>query len=160
MLEIHERLIVTNDQSCTNGNSNLAVVHACKSPCHQHAVGYRGNLANTHPNYLVLEKENDLFLNIIDPPVPLFMPPLFTAFLEFSNKHWGQGKKLLIHCNQGESRAPSLALLFLAKGVSVIPDTSYEAARIDFEKLYPKFNPGKGIETYFSKNWALLGSNF
>ena len=35
-------------------------------------------------------------------------------FLEFSNKHWRQGKKLLIHCNQGESRAPSLALLFVA----------------------------------------------
>ena len=114
MLEIHERVIGTNDQSCTNGNSNLAVVHACKSPCHQHSVGYRGKLANTHPNYLGLEKENDLFLNIIDPAVPLFMPPLFTAFLEFSNKHWRQGKKLLIHCNQGESRAPSLALLFVA----------------------------------------------
>ena len=63
---------------------------------------------------MVLEKENDLFLNIIDPAVPLFMPPLFTAFLEFSNKHWRQGKKLLIHCNQGEPRAPSLALLFVA----------------------------------------------
>jgi hypothetical protein len=90
--EIYERVIVTNDLSCTNGNENLAVVHACKSPCHQDAVGSRRKLSNTHPNYLVLEKENDLFLNIIDPPVPLFMPPLFTAFLEFANKHWGMEK--------------------------------------------------------------------
>lgn len=160
MQEIYERVIVTNNLSCTNGNENIAVVHACKSPCHQSAVGYQGKLPNTHPNYLVLEKENDLFLNIIDSPLPLFMPPLFTAFLEFSNKHWGQGKKLLNHCNQGESRAPSLAMLFLAKGVSVIPDTSYEAARSEFEKLYPRYNPGKGIQTYFSKNWELLGSDF
>lgn len=160
MKEIYERIIVANDQSCTKGNANLAVVHACKIPCHQNEVGYRGNLINTHLNYLVLEKENDLFLNIIDPTAPLFMPPLFVAFLGFANKHWGQGKKLLIHCNQGESRAPSLAMLFLAKGISVISDSSYETARVEFEKLYPRYNPGKGIETYFSKNWATLGTDY
>ena len=160
MQEIHERVIVTNDLSCIRGSDEVAVVHACKSPCHQVAVGYRGKLPSTHPNYLVLEQEYDLFLNIIDPPVPLFMPPLFTEFLAFANKHWSQGRKLLIHCNQGESRAPSLAMLFLAKGVFAIPDTSYEVARSEFEKLYPRYNPGKGIETYFSKNWTQLGSNF
>lgn len=160
MQEIYERVIVTNDLSCTRGNDEVAVIHACKSPCHQGAVGYRGKLPSTHPNYLVLEQEYNLFLNIIDPPVPLFMPPLFTEFLAFANKHWSQGRKLLIHCNQGESRAPSLAMLFLAKGVFAIPDTSYEVARSEFEKLYPRYNPGKGIETYFSKNWTQLGSNF
>jgi len=158
--EIHERIIVANDLSCIKGNETVAVVHACKSPCHQNAVGYRGNLANTHQNYLVLEQEHDLYLNIIDPPVPLFKPQLFSAFLEFSNKHWRQGRKLLIHCNQGESRAPSLAMLFLAKGISVIPSSSYAEARSAFERLYPRYNPGKGIETYFSRNWAELGSNF
>ena len=90
----------------------------------------------------------------------MFKPPLFTEFLAFANKHWSQGRKLLIHCNQGESRAPSLAMLFLAKGVFSIPDTSYEVARLEFEKLYPRYNPGKGIETYFSKNWSQLGSSF
>lgn len=160
MQEIYERLIVANDLSCCLGNEGLAVVHACKSPCHQKALGYTGNLSSAHPNYLALERENDLFLNIIDPPAPLFMPPLFVSFLGFANKHWRQNKKILIHCNQGESRAPSLAMLFLAKGVAVLPDSSYAAARAEFEKLYPRYNPGRGIETYFSKNWAVLGTNF
>jgi predicted protein tyrosine phosphatase len=88
------------------------------------------------------------------------MPPLFTSFMVFSNKHWNEGRKLLIHCNQGESRAPSLAMLFMAKGLSAINNVSYESARSEFEKLYPRYNPGKGIETYFSRNWALLGSDF
>lgn len=157
MQEVHERVIVTNDRSCISGSDSVAVVHACKSPCHQLAVGYRGNLPSSHPNYLVLEQENDLFLNIIDPVGPLFMPPLFSAFLEFASKHWGQGKKLLIHCNQGESRAPSLAMLFLAKKLSVIPDSSYEAARLEFERIYSTYKPGRGIEIYFSKNWVKLG---
>lgn len=160
MQEVYERVFVTNELSCTHGDGELAVVHACKSPCHQNAVGYTGNLSNQHPNYLVLEKENDLFLNIIDPAEPLFMPPLFSHFIEFSNKHWSQGKKIIIHCNQGESRAPSLALLFLAKVVSVIPNDSYGAAREEFEKLYPRYNPGQGIQKYFAKNWSVLGSDF
>ena len=91
--------------SCRSGDNEWAIVHACKSPCHQNAVGYSGSLKNTHPNYLVLEKETDLFLNMIDPPIPLFMLPLFTSFLRFADNNWRAGKKLLIHCNQGESRA-------------------------------------------------------
>lgn len=158
--EVYERVIITNNLSCTYGNSELAVVHACKSPCHQNAVGYIGKLPSEHPNYLVLERENDLFLNIIDPHAPLFMPPLFSRFLEFSNKHWSNGQKLLIHCNQGESRAPSLAMLFLAKGVFAISNESFEVAREEFERIYPSYNPGKGIEAYFSNNWRLLGSDF
>ncbi len=48
--------------------TDWAIIHACKSPCHQGAVGYIGNLDRTHPNYLVLESGSDLFLNMIDPP--------------------------------------------------------------------------------------------
>ena len=160
MQEIHERVFVTNEMSCKSGSANLAVVHACKTPCHQRAVGYKGKLPDTHPNYLVLEQENDLYLNIIDPPVPLFKPPLFSNFMNFANKHWNENRTLQIHCNQGESRAPSLALLFLAKGLSVINNDSYDTARAEFENIYPRYNPGKGIETYFAQNWAILGSEF
>lgn len=44
-------------------------------------VGYRGSLAASHPNYLVLQREHDLYLNIIDPPVPLFKAETFERFL-------------------------------------------------------------------------------
>jgi hypothetical protein len=157
MQEVFDRIFVANEQGCQAGDHEWAVVHACKSPCHQRAVGYSKLLPNTHPNYLVLEKENDLFLNIIDPPAPLFMPPLFTHFLLFANRHWNANKSLLIHCNQGESRAPSLALLFLAKSRLAISNTSYSSAKNDFQILYPRYNPGKGIQIYFNKNWDNLG---
>ena len=156
MKEIHDRVFVANELACSKGNSGLAVVHACKT-CHQRVIGYRGSLQKTHPNYLVLEQDYDLYLNIIDPPAPLFMPQLFTSFLSFATKHWREGKRLLIHCNQGESRAPSLALLFLAKSLSTINKTSYQSARKEFEPLYPHYKPGQGIETYFTRNWNTLG---
>ncbi len=159
-MEVYNNVYVFNDRACKLGKDEVAVVHACKSPCHQRAVGYTKSLPKNHPNYLILEKGENLFLNIIDPPVPLFMPELFISFLDFSRRHWKSGKKLLIHCNQGESRAPSLAMLFLAKGIGAISDHSYESARAEFEKIYPAYNPGKGIQIYFSQNWDQLGSNF
>ncbi|MBD8879833.1 hypothetical protein IHE49_05015 [Rhodanobacter sp. 7MK24] len=160
MQEVHERVFVTDATFCRTGSHDTAVVHACKSPCHQRAVGYTGKLPSSHPNYLVFEQGSDLYLNIIDPPVPMFMPLLFKSFLDFSVMHWNGGKKLIIHCNQGESRAPSLALLFLARSISAIDDSSYSSARNEFKTLYPRYQPGKGIETYFTQNWPKLGQDF
>lgn len=160
MQEVYERVFVTDATSCLAGSHDVAVVHACKSPCHQGAVGYSGKLPESHPNYLVLERDSDLYLNIIDPPFPLFKPALFSSFLSFAKKHWDHGKSLIIHCNQGESRAPSLALLFLARTLAVIDDSSYSSARGEFQKLYPRYQPGNGIQTYFTQNWARLGQEF
>lgn len=159
MQEVYERVFVASDSFCTRGNETLVVVHACKSPCHQNAIGYRGSLSSEHPNYLALENNNNLYLNIIDPPVPLFKSETFSHFLKFTCKHWNEGKRILVHCNKGESRAPSLALLFLAKGLAVLDNSSYQNARIQFEKIYPRYSPGKGINTYFTENWDKLGNS-
>ena len=158
MQEIYTRVYVADVQSCTCIGSDWAIIHACKDPCHKRAIGYSGSLDKKHPNYLVFEKENNLYLNMIDPPIPLFQEDLFIAFMAFAKKHWEDGKKLLIHCNQGQSRAPSLALLFLAKGLSEIDQSSYPNARIQFEKLYSRYAPGRGIEKYFTDNWDKLGN--
>jgi len=153
MFKTYERLYIGTEQDCRYGDNEWAIVHACKSPCHQREVGYRGNLPSTHPNYLVLERENDLVLNIIDPPRPLFMPKLFLDFLSFSEKHWSKGKTLLIHCNLGESRAPSLALLFMAKRLHRISDSSFEEAKSEFTKIFPGYTPGSGIQVYLREHW-------
>lgn len=158
MHEVYSRVWVANDQACRRGDDSWAVVHACKSPCHQRAVGYQGSLPSSHANYLALRSGQNLYLNLIDPPRPLFMPGSFETFLEFAKQEWFAGRKLLIHCNQGESRAPSLALLFLAKCVHVIDKSSYQAARLEFEKLYPSYKPGLGIQAYLAKSWHDINS--
>jgi hypothetical protein len=132
----------------------MAVVNCCKSPCHQKAAGYKGSLAKDHLNYLWLRRENDLYLNMIDPPIPLFRPEMFATYLSFAREMWHSGKTLLIHCNQGESRAPSLALLFLAKCLRILPNSSFDVARQQFLTLYPTYAPGQGLQTYLGANWA------
>lgn len=175
MIDVNDRIFVAGARACpgcgpatgvspagrellAEHSQDWAIIHACKSPCHQRAVGYKGNLDSAHPNYLVLQSGNDLYLNMIDPPVPLFKPALFTEAMRFAKEHWDAGRAVLFHCNQGQSRAPSLALLFLSKVRRVISDESFDAARREFERLYEFYAPGKGIATYLTENWNDIGA--
>ncbi len=153
MIEVADRIFVGAEIDCRTGDEEWAIIHACKSPCHQREVGYRRSLPSSHPNYLVLERDHNLYLNLIDPPKPLFMSPSFTAFLDFTGRKWDEGKKILIHCNQGESRAPSLAMMFLAKHTGQISNDSFERATEEFQPLYPNYQPGLGIQIYLGENW-------
>jgi hypothetical protein len=128
MREIHERLHIGTDRDCFTRRDGWAIVHACKSPCHQHAVGYRGNLPKTHPHYLVLERDNNLYLNM----------------------------HVLIHCNLGTSRAPSLALVFLAKHAGVITNGSFAAAAKEFADKIGGYHPSAGIRAYLFRHWDEL----
>jgi hypothetical protein len=135
MIELHPRLFVGDQSTCLQEFEGLVVVHACKSPCHQWAVGYRGSLPPDHEFYLAMEDVRDLYLNLIDPPTPLFKVDSFLHFRDFAeSRYLGAHQALLIHCNQGHSRVPSLALLFLAKDLHVLPDDSYAAAVEAFQR--------------------------
>jgi hypothetical protein len=153
---INERLSFGNESACTDiTDGTIAVVHACKEPCHRGAVGYSTRtISSSHPNYLVLERGHHLYLNLIDPPQPLFMLPSFEAFLKFVDREIAE-RPVLIHCNQGESRAPSLTLLYMAKRLNALPSDSYAAAATAFRQKYV-YNPGRGIETWLTTNWSKI----
>lgn len=141
---------------CSDKNSDeIAIVHACKDPCHRNAVGYNErSLATYHPHYLSLERQGHLYLNLIDPEQPYFKLESFEAFFEFVDAQI-MHRPVRIHCNQGQSRAPSLTLLYRAKR-GLLPNTSYDDARAAFEKDN-EYKPGKGIETFLRENWNALG---
>jgi predicted protein tyrosine phosphatase len=95
-----------------------------------------------------------LFLNIVDMERELSMiytHPIMKVAIEFIKKHIVE-RKILLHCNQGMSRSPSIALFYLAR-IGIISNDSYLNAVIDFHKLYPYFNPGRGIALYMNNNW-------
>jgi len=156
MIKVYDRLYVGAEDSCIPGTDTLAVVHACKSPCHQTRVGYRGSLDRNHPSYLAVQDSHDLFLNIIDPPIPLFMAETFVTYLTFADSRWKRGEQILIHCNQGESRAPSLAMLLMAKRFGVLSGSTFDTAAAEFQAIYPAYNPGQGIQTWLRKNWDTI----
>jgi hypothetical protein len=51
MRKVHDRLYVGSLRDCSAHKDGWAVVHACKTPCHQKAVGCQGSLPNRHPHY-------------------------------------------------------------------------------------------------------------
>jgi hypothetical protein len=157
MHRIHDSLFIGDLSTCRPGSEQLAVIHACKSPCHQRAVEYAGTLPRHHPHYLALVRPYDLYLNLIDPPVPLFQLESFHCFLAFASQQ-AAARPLLIHCNQGESRAPSLALLLLALQQQSIPDASYAEARAAFVSIYPAYKPGAGMQQFLAQHWKELAA--
>ena len=149
-------LFIGDLTDCTTGDENMAVVHAAKTPCHQEIVGYDGTLPNNHKYYLKYETKSDLYLNIIDPPIPLLKIETFKYFLDFVQRIWYIEKRdILIHCNQGKSRSPSLAILALAY-LEIIDNDSYKSARENFESYGIEYTPGKGIERFLSDHWLEL----
>jgi len=156
MREVYKNIFVGDISDCREGVGEWSIIHACKYPCHRNAVGYEKKISPTHPNYLVLRKGQNLYLNIIDPDEPLFMNPLFIETLRFCKDYIKTDKKLLFHCNQGDSRAPSLALLHLSKNLHVIDNSSYENAANEYQKIDPFYKPSRGIRIYLCQYWNEL----
>lgn len=162
-LRVGDGLVIGDEALCAlyGGGFDGRTVHACKDRCHKVSVGYEKSILAQHPEYLVARRGDHLFLNLIDPPVPLFRAESFTAALDFIDEAVRDGKPCAIHCNQGRSRAPSIALLWLAKRAKRIPD-SFQEARIAFEKILAEqeptasYQPGRGIATFLEATWGEL----
>jgi hypothetical protein len=157
MKEVGKSIYVGSDADCfCESRNEWAVIHACKT-CHKRKIGYSGNLDQSHLFYLIMRDQNHLFLNLVDMDrtlMPVFTNPIMKAALEFIHENIGS-KRILIHCNEGCSRAPSIALLYLARE-SLIPNADYEEARVTFLRNYPTYLPARGIESYMRQNWIDL----
>ena len=154
MRKITDNLYVGNGTDCASVPEDWGVVHACKYPCYVDAMG--GTVDKTHPNWLYKWEQDHLYLNMVDPQVPLFMPETFRIFLEFMDDMWDRNIPTLIHCNMGMSRSPSLALVFLAKRTGLIHNSLYSEALEEYRKIDPDYFPGNGIRVWLTTNWNKL----
>ncbi|MCP1994321.1 dual specificity protein phosphatase [Flavobacterium sp. HSC-61S13] len=161
MREIDKNLFVGNliDYENMQFDEDYYFVQACKEPCHRKALGYTGRSADeSHPEYLIARRERKIILNMIDPPTGKYFENLmFEHSLIFIDENLKNGKKVLIHCNQGISRSPSIGLLYLAtKGK--IRNENFSLAEEDFIKLYPNYAPS-GIKFFLTLNWKHYFNN-
>lgn len=131
-----------------------SIVHACKEPYHRQFVGYTGRGApKDSPEYLWAERGNRLALNMVDAPMSLFFDKgMIDKGLDFIEQKLSEGLKVLVHCNVGESRSPSLCLLYLIKH-GIIKGDTLEDCEAEFMKLYPKYNPGAGMRGFMKEHW-------
>lgn len=133
------------------------VVNCGKCPWHQQAVGYTKSLESSHPNYLIHETEDVLSLNLVDVPFEFkaqYTDPIFKKAFEFINAN-RKRRPVLIRCNAGFSRSPSIVLAYLGK-MLLTPGYSYEEACEEFKEIYPDYAPGKGVEAYLKNGWERI----
>ena len=141
-------------------SESWAIVHACKEPYHRNLLGYKGRGApKDSPEYLFAERGNRLYMNIVDAPKSIFFDKsMIDKALDFIEKRMSVGMKVLVHCNEGFSRSPSLGLLYLVKNYQIEGDT-LEDVEAEFLKLYPAYNPASGIRGFVEENWHLYKYN-
>lgn len=148
--------IGAKDDLARINSADWAVVHATQT-IHYSIFGWdrrQNRPSKEHPNYIVFEDENRLSLNWVDGEARLYEwsgPKVFNQVLDFVAKKISS-KKVLIHCDQGQSRSPTLGLLFLSKRLRIIPIDSFQNAKKDFLKIYPYYQPS-GIAEYVEANW-------
>jgi hypothetical protein len=169
MLEIFPNLYCGNDEDylnlekeCIPGRlidqptNGWAVLHACKESHHRLFVGYTGRgCPKDSPEYLWAERGNRLALNMVDAPRPEFFDKsMIDKALDFIEQKLSEGLKVLVHCNEGFSRSPSLCLLYVASRGLKLSGVSLEEFEERFRKYYPPYNPGSGIREFMRLHWG------
>lgn len=160
MIEVAPLLFVGNQldyEKHVKGKDGWAVLHACKEPYHREAVGYagRGLADRDHPEYVVARRGDRMMLNMIDAPKPeFFRDDMIEAGIRFIDEQRNRKLNVLVHCNQGGSRAPSLALLYLRRHSERFEDMSFEEAEDVFRACYPNYLPANGIRAYVEQHWG------
>ena len=156
MIEVFSILFVGNEAVASNvlHTSGWFIVHAGKEPFHRQALGYTGRGApKDHPEYLVAERDGRLALNLVDAPNPAYIPKeAIDAALEAIHKNISQSK-VLVHCNQGMSRSPTIALLYLLKHTQELKFESLSSVLEKFKALYPAYGPAGGMSGFIEKYW-------
>lgn len=135
--------------------SGWSVLRCCKygPGGHQQTLGYETLAAPKGPNYLWVRKGNLMALNLLDLDDPFFVSEdMMKKGLDFIDERLKAGDKVLTACNQGQSRGPTTALLYLRR----IGEMTYHfvSAERVFKTLYPPFDPGIGMRQYARMHWS------
>jgi predicted protein tyrosine phosphatase len=159
MIEITPNLFIGSEtdfeQNVKYHLSEWYVIHACKEPYHRRLLGYTTRGApQSSPEYLLARRDNVLYLNLVDVDNPKYVSSeIMDTSIDFIDEALKNGKKCLVHCNQGESRSPSIGLLYLLSR-KIMHAEDMESAVAEFLKIYPSYNPKRGMREYLIQNWG------
>jgi hypothetical protein len=158
-VEIHRKLFVGSQadyEQSIRFQGGWKIIHACREPYHREALSYHGRSApKDHPEYLVAVRGDRLILNLIDANDPAYIPKeIMDRSIAFIHESLEHGRRVLVHCNQGHSRGPSIGLLYLARHTNLLSGLDYSNARDRFLERYPDYDPAPGVRGFLVANWS------
>jgi hypothetical protein len=139
-------ILITSDVGYeANKQKDYSFVQACKDPYHRQAVKYTGRgCPKDSPEYLYAVRGNRFIMNIVDADDPsFFKDEMIDSAIKFINN---STCPVMVHCNEGKSRGPSIALLYLVKNGTITGTTEEIFGK--FRQFCPEYSPKEGIYLY------------
>lgn len=122
---------------------------------HQSAVGWQGRGCNPDSPYYLFKRESDaIYLNMIDADDPKYVnDEMINPALDFIHQYLKIGNEVFIYCSLGESRSPSIALMYLLEyGLIERNANTFNAFKNEY---YSNFSPKNGNLLYIKKRWGI-----
>ena len=147
IIEVFHKLFVGDadgiDEAAKQG---MFIIHAAKEPWHRKRLGYTGRAAPKDDlRYLWDVDDYEMWCNLVDAQDAKYVPnELVAGIITKIHRELYFERSVFIHCNKGESRAPTMALCYLLK---CVPGYTVE----EFKKAYPAYNPGPGMAAYLQQ---------
>jgi hypothetical protein len=156
MIQVEPYLFVGDEDDAEKLLNNFdnepkwSIVHACKEPYHRNELGYQGRGApQNHKEYYFAKRDRRLILNLIDAPLKQYIPKtIIDEALMFITAEAEKGQQILVHCNQGESRGPGIAMLYVALYDPVWAPIPTDQLEEKFREKYPKLKLGQGMKDF------------
>ena len=149
IVEVYPNLFVGDADGIHEAKKrDMFIIHAAKEPWHRERLGYTGRAApKDDPRYLYDIDDNEMWCNLVDAHDAKYIPDelvdvIINVLAANVQGLWKQ--PVFIHCNKGESRAPTMALCYLLKHV---PGYTVE----EFKQVYPAYAPGPGMAAYLER---------
>ena len=122
---------------------------------HQSVVGWQGRGCNPDNPYYLFKRDPDaIYLNMIDGENPKYVnDEMIDPALNFIHEHLSVGNAVFVYCSLGESRSPSIALMYLLEN-SLVEKSSNTINQFKRE-YYPMYNPKNGNLLYIKNRWKI-----
>lgn len=122
---------------------------------HQSVVGWQGKGCNPDSPYYLFKLEPDaIYLNMIDGNDPKYVnDEMINPALDFIHTHLQNDNEVFIYCSLGESRSPSLALMYMLE-YGMIEKSENTLAHFR-TNCYPNFAPKNGNLLYIKQRWGI-----
>ena len=122
---------------------------------HQSVVGWQGRGCNPASPYYLFKRDADaIYLNMIDGEDPKYVnDAMINPALDFIHEHISNGNEVFIYCSLGESRSPSIALMYLLEYNLI--EKNANTFNLFKKEYYPPYMPKMGNVLYIKHRWGI-----
>lgn len=148
-----------NQQEYENIKSSGVDVSAllcAKYPYHKEIVGYSKNCPKNHFEYLYAFRPDKhiMALNMVDAKdKKYFSDEIILAGIDFIQNELEQERNVVAVCNKGQSRSPTMCLLYMMAHGDFDINMSHSEVFCKFSEIAKLWNPNNGILEYCVDFW-------